>query len=367
MARGRLALTAALAATLASACGQAAAGTPAASAPASQAGLAGLVSAANREGTVVIWGNYPADADVPAVEKDFNARFGTQIHIQTVPVAAAQAQTRMVAESQGNRYDWDLFANFGSESLPDLTSRGLLAKVDWAGLFEKDLPSIKDAADSVPADYSGYALTFYDGGYAMIYNPTQSKPADGPQQWEDLGSPTFRSKLVISANGYPFNYLSVSPDWGPQKTEQLVRQIADNKPLLVTGSAQENVDRVVRNEMPFGVSDLSSILDAKGKGRPIEAIIPNYVPGDHRYTVLDVRAPHPNAARLYAAWEVSEGMKTFGVLRQSSRFTSPNSNLTEIISKQNPAAKVVTPTSTDSIKAQAAFLKTAAGIFTSPR
>jgi len=350
--------------TLASCGGSAATTGGSASAAASQpaGSLAQIVDAANKEGSVVIWGQYPLDSDVPKVQEAFNVRFKTNIKIQTVSISAPEAQTRMMAEAQGNRFDWDVFPNFGSESLPDLTDRGILAKVDWAP-FQKELPDVSDAAGAVPAEFKGGALNFYDGGYGFFFNRDQMKAADMPKQWTDLADPKYRGKFAASSFGYPFNYLSVSPDWGPTKTEQLVRQVAANKPLL-QGSASQLVDIVSRGEVPMGVSDFASILDGIGKSKPIQAVVPDVVPGDHRYTVIAAKAPHPNAARLYAAWEVSEGMKVYLELRQASRFSSPTSPVATLIKQSNPAAKIVYPASLADIKAQAAFLKPAAGILT---
>ncbi len=331
-----------------------------------QSDFARLVDAANREGTLTLWGQYPTDAEVSKVKDAFNARFKTNIQIQLVPMAAPDAQTRMVAEAQGNRFDWDVFPNFGSESLPDLQQRNLLAKIDWQGLFAKDLPSIKDADETVPAEFRGQTLAFYDGGYVFVFNSERAKAADVPQAWASLSDATYSGKFTASSFGYPFNYLSVSPDWGQAKTEQLVRAVAANKPLL-QGATSQIMDTVVRGETPFGISDLSSLLDAQTKKKPADGVVPDYVPGDHRYTVVSAKAPHPNAARLYAAWEVSDGMKTFGDLRQASRFTFPNSALAAFIKDRNASAKIVYPQSIDDIKNQASFLKTAAQIYTQGR
>src|SRR5207249_1125343 len=106
---------------------------------------------------------------------------------------------RMVAEAQGNRFDWDVFPNFGSESLPDLSQRNLLGKVDWPDVFGKELPSIKDANDNVPADFRGFALNFYDGGYAFVYNTERAKAADVPRRWADLGNPEYQGKFAVSS------------------------------------------------------------------------------------------------------------------------------------------------------------------------
>jgi len=327
--------------------------------------FASIVTAANKEGKVVIWGSYPRDADVQRVQDLFDKRFNVNVKIEYQSMPIGNAASRLMAEAQAGKNEVDFVSQFSTDMIPELVQRGMLAKVDWPGLFGKELPDVNEAYQDAYDEFKGYYLNFYDGAYGLVYNTTQVKPADLPKRWANLADPAFRGKFYLDARGYPFNYLVLHPDWGVDKTEKLVRDITANKPLL-QGDATQIVDIVARGEAPFGFTVISTSLDAKTRGQSVEPGVMDYLPVDPRVTGVAAEAPHPNAARLFVAWQVSEGMVPYNELYRLARVNQPNSTLATLV-KQNPNAKIAAAHSIEDVKASADFLKRAGDILTGVR
>jgi iron(III) transport system substrate-binding protein len=324
--------------------------------------FAGIVSAANREGSLIIWGSYPRDPDVQRVQDAFNKHFNVNVKIQFLSMPIGNAASRLMADSQAGRNDVDFVSQFSTDMIPELVDKGMLAKVDWPGTFAKELPDITEAYNGAYEQFRGYYVNFYDGAYGLVYNTKQIKPQDLPKRWADLAGPAFKGKFYLDARGYPFNYLVLHPDWGPEKTEKLVRDIAANGPSL-QGDASQLVDIVARGEAPFGTAVLTSALDGKAHGQPVDVAVLDYLPIDPRVTAVAAKAPHPNAARLFVAWQVTEGMTLYNDLYRLARVSQPGSTLDALV-KQNSSAKIAAAHSIDDVKASAAFLKKTGDILT---
>lgn len=325
-----------------------------------------LVAAANREGKVVLWASNPEEKDVARVQQAFNDRFQTNVTLEVIPMRAGDARTRIAAEAQGGRHEVDVISQMSTEMVPDLTQRGLLARVDWLGLFGQTLPTVKDAYEAAFPDLRGYYLAFADRVYTVVYNTRQAQRADLPAQWADLANAKYRGKVAYDSRGFPFNYLVLDPDWGTAKTEKLVRDVAANQPLLQPGAPQIS-DAVSRGETTFGVTSVANILDGKARGEPIDLVLLDYVPVDPFVTVVAEKAPHPNAARLYAAWAVSDGMRVFGDLYAQFRVSQPGNPLEKLMQERTPAPKVVASRSENDLRESSEFLKTAGELLTGMR
>lgn len=330
---------------------------------ADDASLAALIDAADKEGQVVLWGLFPTEQQAPQVEQAFNQRFGTHIHIQVIPVSAPQVNAKIIADAASGRHDWDIVPTQDQGHEAELVQRGLAARVDWAQTFGAALPDVGEAAQVAFPSVAGYGPRMYDATYALVYNTQQTRPEDLPNRWADLADPTYQGKLALTSDGTPFNDLMLSPDWGQTKVETLLKGLAANQPVLQASSLQM-VDLVGRGEVPMGIADIAAIWSGQAQGEPVDVHVLDYVPTDPRFTILAQDAPHPNAARLYTAWEVTEGMALFGDLKHTYRLSQPNNPLSQTIAQQNPNASFVAPQSDEDVAASRAFLSIGGAILT---
>lgn len=314
------------------------AASPAAKAP-SPSEFEKIVEAAKREGKVVLWTRTFDNTTRPQIEKAFNDRFKTNITFELVPITGSDAVSRMIAEASGGRHDVDALLSLGTAQVLNLKERELLANINWKDIFGQPLPDIKSAAEIPYVELNGLMLNFWDSAYIFYYNTRFAKPDDLPKRYAELADAKYRGKLTVGSGAFPFYFLFVHQDWGVEKTLKLVRDLAANDPLLKRGSA-DILQAVVSGEALMGVGSIQDPLEQKSKGVPIELIVPDYVPHDGRYNVIAAKAPNPNAARLFAAWSVSEGMEIFGKLFSTHRLSQPNNPIEQIIKQQNPNAKL---------------------------
>jgi iron(III) transport system substrate-binding protein len=70
---------------------------------------------------------------------------------------------------------------------------------------------------------------------------------------------------------------------------------------------------------------------------------------------LTKTSPHPNLGRLFLAWFVTDGMRIFEEMEFSSRITSKNSKLGQLLREQAPNAKVLEPMNLQQLNAFEAF------------
>ncbi|MBV8085244.1 MAG: extracellular solute-binding protein [Chloroflexi bacterium] len=344
-----------------------AAASPSAAAPAqsgaapASAAAAGdfqsIVAAANKEGKVTIFGPWPRVEDVQKVQDAFNKRFNTNITLDLNSMDVTTARTRLLTGLNANPGEMDTMVEFSTDMYSDLVKQKALAKVDFPTVFGKDLPGVADAYTTAFPEFQGYYMNFDDSDYVLMYNTKQATLADAPKKISDLADPKFKGKFAADPRGFPFNYLVLSPDWGLDKTTALVKSIAANKPLLKQGGSSI-VASVAAGEVPFGIANYSSVAAEQKKGSPLAPIIPDYVPNDPRGITIAANAAHPNAAKLYNAWAVSDAAPLWDQMYQLSRLSESDTTAGKLIKEQNPQAKVVSSNSTADVDSAAKALTT---------
>jgi ABC-type Fe3+ transport system substrate-binding protein len=84
-------------------------------------------------------------------------------------------------------------------------------------------------------------------------------------------------------------------------------KLMDQDPLFVSGSPNIAKD-VARAEAPLGITSFSNIIEQKRLGNPVE-VAPLEVTGVVPQVLVPLEgSPHPNAAKLFAAWLATDGM-----------------------------------------------------------
>ena len=279
--------------------------------PAQTADFETIKAAAAKEGTLVVWHNTPSQETTTALAALFNKRFGMNIKVQRVPVSGSDMTSRMMTEKRGGRITVDMFiAN--DRHLPLLVKNGLIEKVDWVGEFagpgKIDAALITGAAQNIISDFHGYGLEFRHDVFGFAYNTKMMAEQDVPKTWQDLADPKWRRKFSIDAGLSPLARLV--PVIGREPLLDLAKQVHANRPIYADGQPA-SATKVVSGEASFGAMSLTSALDEVQKGAPIGLIFPEPQALISQLVVYIAKgAPHPNLAKLWAAWMTSEGMNT---------------------------------------------------------
>ena len=258
------------------------------------AALERLAADARAEGGVH-WTGYD-QAQIDAWCRGFTAAY--DVPCAGRAVSAGQIVTTLAAEERAGETVTDV-VYLSMSQMAQYLDRGLAAQVDWAALGTAS-ERVWDTAS--PDGASGRALGVVQSQYAHFVNTNLIDPADTPAtvfewldpKWDGLVcAPDF---LLRAGNGF----LGLLYD--PDTMVALHRRMLDTRDVVVTGDCNP---LIVSGERP---------LMYMGYGHPADLLDTGYVepfwnPGlgvnlfSHAVTAS---APHPNAARLFAAWTSSE-------------------------------------------------------------
>jgi iron(III) transport system substrate-binding protein len=185
-------------------------------------------------------------------------------------------------------------------------------KVDWVELFagpgKIDAALLASAANNIIPDFVGYGLEFRHSVFGFAYNTKMLAEQDVPTTWEALTDPKWKRKVVIDSGLSPLARLV--PVIGKEAVLDLAKRIVANSPIYADGQPVA-AKKVVSGEGPLGALTLSSALEEREKGAPIEMVFPEpQAVISQQVLYVTKGGPHPNLGKLWAAWVASEGMIT---------------------------------------------------------
>ena len=285
-----------------------------------------IKAGAAKEGTIVVWHNTPNQETTNALVAVFNKKFSLNVKVQRVPVSGSDMTSRMITEKRGGRYTVDVFiAN--DRHLPVLVKNNLIDKVQWVDVFAgpgKIDPSLMaSAANNIVSEYIGYGLEFRHDVFGFAYNTKMLSEDNAPKRWEDLADPKWRSKVAIDAGLSPLSRLV--PVLGREGALDLAKKLHANRPIYADGQPSVAA-KVVSGEAPVAALSLSTALDEIQKGAPLALIYPEPQALISQLVLyVSKNAPHPNLAKLWAAWVTSEGMNTQAMIDEGAIRAWPGS------------------------------------------
>jgi len=251
-----------------------------------------VVAAAKREGKLLIYNgtNFPIVRKI-AVEMQKE----TGIAIDVLDGRASEIRERIRVEQSTNR-------TVASLSYSGLTT---LFTQTGEGAFQEHGP-LPNAQGVIPELASkGHVLLGSVGMFLLMYNTTLVKPEEVPKSWRDLTDPRWQGKILSD----DFRAAGAGNVWFEATYNAFGREyhdkIALQKPVF-SRNFPESERRVARGEypiyLPFNMSEYISL-----RGLPIKALVPTegaaYVPFG---AAILKDAPHPNAARVYLNFLLSD-------------------------------------------------------------
>ena len=268
-----------------------------------------VLAAANKEGSVVVVGSGNADAT-----EGFSKRY-PGIKVFYTPITGNQMPPKILAERSAGKHLTDVLLH-GTEAAMTLEDAGALA----------DLDGYISGPDVSPDKWLDGKLQFADntGKYILVYSAyvklgpaVYAKEVDPKSitSWHDLLDPKWKGKLIAgdaAAGGAAFGmawYWYVTPGYGKPYLEQLYKQ---QSPTLSRNN-QQAINSVAHGEhlIGVGIGD-NSVANADTKGLGAKAIPwtqlkdPPYMTAGLGAVAVPEGPPHPNAARVYLDWLLSE-------------------------------------------------------------
>lgn len=299
---------------------------------------ADAVQRARKEGKLVILLQHPtAPANRKKVIDAFKKRFDLDIAIDWAPMHPTTLMSRLAAEGPSGKFSGDVGAGSVDDVYPAF-QKGYIDKVTWADTFGAQFPRLAAAAEDAPKEMHNAVLPLFDLVYGLVWNTGMVKEADLPRKFTDLADPKWKGKLALNSfHLAPVDYLNY--EIGADKSSDLAGKLLANNPVLKAGSGAVGA-AVSSGEAPVGTGMAYATSLAIRRGEPVKfRAFADYTPVLGFKIFVPKFAPNPNAARLFVAWYIGEGMKLIAEDEFLGRLKDPESGvgraLAEEIKRQN--------------------------------
>jgi len=323
------------------------AGEAMAQAPSFQSVLEG----ARKEGALVVWVSSPGRPEThKALFDAFNKRFNLNIRAEWSPASSVQTGPRVIAEQARGQGTIDIVGAGGAEEASVLLERQLIKAYPWKEVFGAELPKIGEVADRAMGDLRGIALPILDAVYGVAWNTDLIKDEEVPEKYTDLLDPKWRNKIVVNAF-FMIPLDTTSFVVGRDQTFEMAKKLVDNRPILERGTPA--VSRAISvGQAPIGVTTFHAAARSGTPEKPQKfKLFADYIPVIPTYVYMPENAPHPNAARLFMAWLVTEGTAIANQFELTPQIADTSSELGKMAQARMAAgAKIASPNSLQQVK-----------------
>jgi iron(III) transport system substrate-binding protein len=318
-----------------------------------------VLEGAKKEGRVIVWAPDPASEGARKAAFDaFNKRFGLNIQGEWLAINSAEGDARLIAESASGRVSVDMIGSDSTEGFLAPVKAGVLKPYPYDKVFAKELPAIKEANDLVIPELRGLALHEYDFVFGLCWNTNLVKEADLPQKVVDLADPKFQGRFGVNQFALvPLDIISYA--MGGAQTVELAKKLLDNRPVLLRGSVVV-ANSVSTGTVPMGITGYHFVETARKRGEPVRfRTFSDIVPVSPQHVFVPENSPNPNAARLFAAWFATEGVKVVNQFDMMPNAFDPESELAKVVKAQvDKGAKMAKVTSVQQAESGLALRKT---------
>jgi iron(III) transport system substrate-binding protein len=274
------------------------------------AGWDNVITAAKAEGGLVLYTALLGVPSTKAIAKAFEAKYG--IPVQVLEARASELRERIRTEQAAGRYLGDVMFNSENQAL-------ILSAEDKSIVPHEPVPNA--AGLTQPFRDDGLKSPVMTINYALLVNNRLVPPAEEPKSWRDLADPKWKGKILSDdmravGGGYVLFYVT------EEKLGKAYHEALATQDIQFTREQREAARRVARGEMaiymPFNLGDLQSL-----KGLPVRTVMPAEGAPYVLYAAAAMKgAPHPNAARLYIDFTMSEQVQKifaqdgYGIVRR---------------------------------------------------
>lgn len=332
-----------------------------------QPGFEEVLTAARREGAIEVWLGSPTRSDVHRALFDaFERRFGIRARWRWVAIHPRRSVGRLSAEAAVGRVSADVVGGASADILAQLLERKLVQPYPWTATFGAAIPAIREPAEGVLPELRGTGLTWFDAVYVLAWNTRFVNAEDAPRRFQDLLDVKWRGRFALNVlGGAPFDLLAL--EIGESQALTLVRGMLANRPVLKAGTPAVS-GAITAGEAWLGISAYLNVQRAQRAGEPQAfRFSEDFTPVVPLHLFVPAQAPHPNMARLFAAWLVTEGARIVEQMDASSRMTDPNSALARAIATRPATSKIVKERSLADVERTHAITARIQSLFTGHR
>ena len=161
---------------------------------------------------------------------------------------------------------------------------------------------------------------------ALAFNTRKMKPAEAPKNWKDVANPKYKGMIALDdpMRAGPLSSMlsALKTQWNDDGRFNKFLQGLKALKVPVHKSTSAMFRLLVSGEYNIAMPALlHDVMEEMHKGAPVSYVKTNPPVLFPRHAGIYVKSPHPNAAKLFAEWLISEqGQKALdSVGRESSR------------------------------------------------
>ena len=252
-----------------------------------------VIEGAKKEGRLVYWTSMNLNQSKLVVSR-FQKRYPF-IETQIFRASGGPLLKKVLREDRAGNHPWDVLAGRG-DLVPSLQKRRLLA------------PYRSPEAARIPREFKdkrGYWTAYYATLFALGYNTQSVKKDEVPKTYEDLLHPRWNGKK-ISIDTDAFGLLvGLIKAWGKEKALAYLKKIAAQEPIFNRGNTFR-IQLAIAGEFPLVIAYGTTIQRFTSRGAPIDWVPLEPVPVQMNPVMLGAKARHPNAAKLFIDFLLSE-------------------------------------------------------------
>jgi len=199
-------------------------------------------------------------------------------------------------EGRAGRYDWDTVSLTNPEFVFDLKQRNIITRYasPEREMFSEDLK-----------DREGFWTGYYALPTGLGFNIRMVKKDQVPKTYQDLLAPMWKGKKIsVDTEGQEL-LMGLMQAWGKEKAVDYLRKLAGQEPAFGRGN-NKRIELAAAGEFPLVVAFTHSIEANKTKGAPVDWVNLEPVVIQVDSIMLGARAPHPNAAKLFIDFVLSQ-------------------------------------------------------------
>lgn len=252
-----------------------------------------LIEAAKKEGSLVLYTSMTVD-QAQKLNDAFRAKYPfLQVHM--FRAVGERLLTKIMTETQAGRFDFDVVQSAETQAY-FLKKRNLLARYHS--------PETKQLQKGF-FDAEGYWAAIYMMPNVIAYNTRMVKRSEVPVSDEDLLNPKWRGKIGMD---------HTKPEWFSWKLKRLgqdkglayMKRLGAQEFKLYSGLTIIT-GLLAAGEFPLVLNTyIHNAEDAKRKGAPVDWLAQDPVFTKFQPIGVAAKAPHPNAAKLFVDFMLSE-------------------------------------------------------------
>ncbi len=266
-----------------------------------------LLASARTEGSVT-W--YIAQVDTETAEamgRTFSAQY-PGVAVSVIRTTGQVAYERLLQDLKNAAPQCDVFSSTDISQYVALKKRNALAQYTPAGAATL-LPAFAKVSDP------GYMYPATATSHLLIHHKTLVAPEQAPKTWSDLLDPKWKGRV---ATGHPA-FSGCTGIWALALTKAYgwtyFEKLAKNNPRIGR-SGNDPVTLINAGECLVGPAPANTAFQQVDKGNPVQPVYP----GDGATLCLGpssvmASAPHPNAARLFMEWLMSNDFAKLSVAK----------------------------------------------------